>query len=274
MAQFGFIGCGNMGSALVRAAVKNVAAEDVWVANRTSQKVFDLAEELGCTPSTNKDIARFCEYIFLCVKPQMMGEVLEEISGILAAREDRFVLVSIAAGVSMERVRSMAGANIVERLVSIPEYPVIRLMPNMAAQVAQSITLMCSAGVTDEELAEFNAAMAGAGLFCPVQEGQMDAGTAVASCGIAYAAMFAEALADGGVQCGLPRATAQLMANQMMLGTAALLLEKGMDPAVLKNAVCSPGGATIEGVHALEEGAMRACVANAVTAACKRSQEL
>ena len=113
----------------------------------------------------------------------------------------------------------------------------------------------------------FRAAMAGAGLLDDVEERLMDAGSAVAGCGPAFAALMLEALADGGVACGLPRAKAQMYAAQMMLGTAALALETGRHPGQLKDAVCSPGGTTIQGVRALERGGFRSAAFEAVIAA-------
>ena len=125
-------------------------------------------------------------------------------------------------------------------------------------------------GVTEAEVQVFLESMAGAGRFSPIPEKQMDAGSAVAGCGPAFVDLFVEALADGGVACGLPRAQALEFAAQMVLGSARLLLESGKHPGELKDAVCSPGGTTIQGVRKLEEAGFRGAVMNAVIAACEK----
>ena len=135
--------------------------------------------------------------------------------------------------------------------------------------MGKGLVMMCAEGLAadDPRMIAFREAMAGAGLLDDVEERLMDAGSAVAGCGPAFAALMLEALADGGVACGLPRAKAQMYAAQMMLGTAALALETGRHPGALKDAVCSPGGTTIQGVRALEKGGFRSAAFEAVIAA-------
>ena len=262
---FGFIGTGNMGGALARAAVQTLPKQAVFLANRTAAKAQALAAELGCQVSDSSWIAANCGYIFLGVKPQMMEALLQQLRPILESRGDDFVLVSMAAGLQISRIQEMAGSN----------YPVIRIMPNTPVAVGSGVILYDASGnVTDEQKQAFCAAMAAAGLLDPLPERLMDAGSAVAGCGPAYAAMFLEALADGGVACGLPRDKALEYAAQMLLGTAKLALETGMHPGRLKDGVCSPGGATIAGVNALEQGAFRGSAMQAVQAAYRRTLEL
>ena len=134
--------------------------------------------------------------------------------------------------------------------------------------------LCCADGAGEDEIDVFRNVMAGAGVLDFVDEGLIDAGSAVAGCGPAFAAMLIEALADGGVACGLPRAKAQLYAAQMLLGTAALALETGKHPGALKDAVCSPGGSTIQGVRALEAAGFRGAALEAVVAAYEKTLEL
>jgi len=260
---FGFLGTGNMGGALARAARKSTAS--VVLSNRTAAKAGALAAEIGCDAADNATVAREAKYIFLGVKPQMMAGLLGEIAPVLAAREDRFLLVTMAAGLTMEKITALAGG----------DYPVIRIMPNTPVSVGEGmVTCARSARVTGEEFAEFTEKMAAAGRFDTLDESLIDAASVVAGCAPAYADLFLEALADGAVECGLPRAKAYAYAAQMLLGTAKLALETGAHPGTLKDAVCSPGGSTIVGVHALERGGFRALTMDAVTAAFRRTREL
>ena len=244
MATLGFIGCGNMGGALARAACKSVPSDQVFLANRPPGKAKALAEELGCRVADNAAIAESADFIFLGVKPQMMADMLADIAPVLESRETRFILVSMAAGLTIPRIRDLAGK----------DYPVIRIMPNTPSAIG------------------FLESLAGAGRLAPLADHLMDAGSAVAGCGPAFADLFLEALADGGVACGLSRALALESAAQMMIGTAKLMLETGKHPGELKDAVCSPGGATIQGIRALEEAGFRGAVMNAVIAAWEKSK--
>ena len=265
MAKFSFIGTGNMGGALARAAVRRLPPEEVLLSNRTQAKAEALAKELGCTAGSARQAAEESGYIFLGVKPQMMADLLGEIAPVLAARRDRFILVTMAAGLTMEKILSMAGGS----------YPVIRIMPNTPCAVGEGMILYdANALVTPEELAGFTEAMSGAGVLDRLEEKLIDAGSAVAGCGPAFACQFMEALADGGVACGLPRGKAMLYAAQMLKGTAALQLSTGQHPGALKDAVCSPGGSTIAGVRTLEERSFRGGVMDAVIAAAERTREL
>ena len=261
---FGFIGTGNMGGALAVAAAKGMDGKDIFLANKTHAKAEALAQKLGCGAVTVRQVAESCGFIFLGVKPQMMEDLLNTIAPVLEARQDGFVLVSMAAGLSILDIRRMAGA----------DYPVIRIMPNTPVSVGEGVVLYDTADVPEAALAVFLENMRFAGLLDRLPEKLIDAGSAVAGCGPAFACMFAEALADGGVACGLPRAKAMEYAAQMLLGTAALMLRSGEHPGKLKDAVCSPGGATIAGVRALENGAFRASAMNAVEAAYLRTKEL
>ena len=262
---FSFIGTGNMGSALARAAGRRLPPETILLSNRTPSKARTLAGELGCAAGPVSQAAEEGKYIFLGVKPQMMADLLEETASALARRRDRFVLVTMAAGLTMKRIAALAGG----------DYPVIRIMPNTPCAVGEGVILCdASENVTAEELAEFTEAMSGAGLIDRLEEKLMDAGSAVAGCGPAFVCLLLEALADGGVACGLPRGKALLYAAQMVKGTAALQLKTGEHPGVLKDAVCSPGGTTIAGVHALEEKGFRGAAMDAVIAAVEKTKEL
>jgi len=261
---FGFIGCGNMGGALARAVRKTVPGENILLSNRTPEKAEALAGELGAEASDNHTLARRSDFLFLGVKPQMMEGMLSDIRRDLSGRSAPCVLVTMAAGLSIQTVREMAGVS----------FPVIRIMPNIPAAVGRGVVLCCQDGVDEGDLKTFKAALSGAGLTDFIDEKLIDAGSAVSGCGPAFAAMMIEALADGGVACGLPRAKAQAYAAQTLLGTAALALETGSHPGQLKDAVCSPGGSTIQGVRALEARGFRGAVFEAVTAAWEKTREM
>ncbi len=263
--RFGFIGVGNMGGALARAARRRLEGGQLLLANRTEAKAEALAKELGASLSNNRTIAGSADYIFLGIKPQMMGDLLAEIAPVLAARQDRFILVSMAAGLTISGIQDMAGG----------DYLVLRIMPNTPCSIGEGMVLYTPGpGMTEEEERVFLESMAGAGRFSPIPEKQMDAGSAVAGCGPAFVDLFVEALADGGVACGLPRAQALEFAAQMALGSARLILESGKHPGELKDAVCSPGGSTIQGVRKLEEAGFRGAVMDAVMAACEKAGKL
>ena len=246
MKTIGFLGCGNMGGAIARAVCKATEPENVFLANRTAAKAEALAAELGCQTATNAEVAGDCDLIFL------------------AERTKRFVLCTMAAGLPVARIQEMAGG----------DYPVIRIMPNTPASVGEGMIQYCSANVTAEEEAAFCQLMAPAGRLDAVAEGMIDAASCVSGCGPAWVYQFIEALADGGVACGLPRAKAQEYAAQMVLGSAKLVLESGKHPGELKDAVCSPGGSTIQGVRVLEERGFRGAVTDAVLAAYDKTKEM
>ena len=171
----------------------------------------------------------------------------------------------MAAGVALADLRALAGV----------ECPIIRIMPNTPAGVGQGMILYTANDtVTSPMLEGFLGGLSHAGRFDPIPERLIDAAGAISGCGPAFVYLFAEALADGGVACGLPRDQAMLYAAQTLLGSAQMLLESGRHPGQLKDAVCSPGGTTIAGVRTLENAAFRAAVMNAVIAAYEKTARL
>lgn len=265
MAVLGFIGVGNMGGALARAAAARVPGSSLLLANRSREKAEKLAAELGAVVSDNFSVAARADYIFLAVKPQALPGVLAELAPALAGRKSPFVLVSMAAGTSIEKVWQLAG----------DAWPVIRIMPNTPASIGKGMILYAPGpDVPEERLKEFLELMSGAGRFTRLEERLIDAGSSVSGCGPAFADLFIEALADGGVACGLPRSAAVELAAQMLLGSAALALESGKHPGELKDAVCSPGGTTIQGVRVLEKSGFRSAVMEAVIAAYEKNFDL
>ena len=265
MNTFGFIGTGNMGGALARAVAKSVAPESIFLSDAWAEKAAALAAELGCSSCTVAEVAEKCDFIFLGVKPQVMASMLDSIAPVLAARQQGFVLVSMAAGVEISSLRQMAGA----------DFPIIRIMPNIPASVGEGVILFDPTNnVPTEAVEAFQKALSGAGLVSPLPEKLIDAGSALSGCGPAFVSLFIEALADGAVTCGLTRQQAMDYACQTLIGTAKMLQSTGMHPGALKDAVCSPGGSTIAGVGALEAGGFRGTVMEAVIAAYDRTCEL
>lgn len=263
MAKFGFIGVGNMGGAIAMAAAKAVDPAEILVSALHPDRAHGFADQIGAKASDNKTIAREVKFLVLGVKPQFMESVLKELKPILEVRTD-CILVTMAAGLTMRNISDMVGGG----------YPVIRIMPNTPAKVGRGVILYdANDRVRKEDLEEFLAAMGDAGVLDHLPEHLIDAGSAVAGSGPAYVCAFLEALADGGVACGLSRAAAVRYAAQMMLGTAQLLLETGDHPGQLKDAVCSPGGSTIQGMRALEAGGMRSAVMEAVIATYQKNKE-
>lgn len=263
MNKIGFIGCGNMGGTLARAAAKT--GNEIYIADPDCNKLNTAAAEIGATAVTNETIAKTCDLIFLGVKPQVLGAVLGSLSDTLKARTDHFVLVSMAAGIAIASVCEAVGS----------EYPVIRIMPNTPAAVDSGMILYCKNSlVTDGDAAIFLDSLKTAGQCDYLDERLIDAASAVSGCGPAFVYMFIEALADGGVRCGLPRDKAMKYAAQTVLGAGKMVLDTGRHPGELKDAVCSPAGSTIEGVRALESSCFRSACIEAVTAAFERTKEL
>ncbi len=258
----GFIGCGNMGGALVTAASREVVCSKIAICDYDESKTAALEKEFGVTVTTNVNIAKHSRFVILGVKPQTVEDALSEIAEILCERED-LVVVSMAAGLSIKTIRSYIGE----------EVPMIRIMPNTPVAVGAGMILYAADGVDKDSEAEFLSCFERAGKFDKITENQIDAASAISGCGPAFVYAFAEALADGAVECGLPRDKAALYAAQTLLGAAEMLLEKG-HPADLKDAVCSPGGTTIAGMHALERAAFRSATMDAVTAAYHKTLEL
>ncbi|MBR3767592.1 MAG: pyrroline-5-carboxylate reductase [Clostridia bacterium] len=260
---FGFIGCGNMGGALCDAAAKNLDMK-IAVFDTLSEKAASYEEKYCNVKVTSlKELVTESEYVFIGVKPQMLSELFSDIAPLFNKCDP--VLVSMAAGTSIEKLCTLSGK----------EMPVIRIMPNTPAAIGEGVILYCSNEATsDSQVDYFVNAMSGAGLLDKIDECKIDAASAVSGCGPAFAYMFIEALADGAVECGIPRDKAMMYAAKMLSGAADMVLQSGKHPGALKDAVCSPGGTTIAGVHALEDGAFRSAVMNAVTSAYKRTLEL
>ncbi len=272
MKTVAFIGTGNMGGALARAACRALTPEQVILSDHDRSKSDELALTLGCeAAATNEQAVRAAKYLFLCVKPQFFASVAAELTPLLRscheAGEDK-VLVSIAAGLKLDTIRGHyadVGYDI----------PILRIMPNTCVAIGKgTLALASKEGEDEANLLEVEHILSQAGLVERLPERLMDQFTAVAGCGPAFVYPFIEALADGGVMTGLPRDQAMRYAAQTVLGAAAMVLESGQHPGQLKDAVCSPAGSTIAGVAELERSGFRAAAMDAVLAAFRRNEEL
>ena len=258
--KYGFIGCGNMGGAIAKALAK--ATKDFAITDR-SGKAIALAAEIPCGYLTAAEIARQCDRIFLGVKPHLMKGVLEPLREILSERKP--LLITMAAGLEIRQIEEFAGCKL----------PVIRIMPNTPVAIGKGVIQYCRNGlVEDAVLRDVLHDLRFAGLLDELEERLIDAGSAISGSGPAYVYMFIEALADGAVACGIPRAKAMEYAAATLVGAAEMVLATGKHPGALKDDVCSPGGSTIAGVRALENHGFRGAAMDCVIATYNRNKEL
>lgn len=257
----GFLGAGQMATALAtgwaRAGLIDPARSRAADPYPDARAKFEAATGVP-TLSTNAEVARACDVLVLAVKPQIVPAVLAELK---PALQPRHLVISIAAGVTLETLAAGLGT---ERLA--------RVMPNTPCLVGASASGYATRTAADAELVGKLFGTVGVAFALP--EHLLDAVTGLSGSGPAFVYLFIEALADGGVKCGLPRATAQALAAQTVLGAAQMVLQTGQHPGALKDAVASPGGTSIAGLHALERAAFRAAAIDAVEAATARAQEL
>ncbi len=258
--KYGFIGCGNMGGSIARALSRNT--KDIAVTDR-SGKAKVLASELGISYSDNAAIAAECDRIFLAVKPHMMKDMILPLRETLARRKP--LLITMAAGLEMEKIEEFAGTRL----------PVIRIMPNTPTSVGKGVIPYCANDLADgKTLQDWLKDMDQCGLLDPLEERLMDAASALSGSGPAYLYLMLEAMADGAVACGLPRAKAMDYAAMTMAGAAEIYLSTHQHPGALKDAVCSPGGSTIAGIRVLEERGFRGAAMDCVCAAFEKNKEL
>ena len=262
--KIGFIGLGNMGSSLAKAVVDATTTDQILLANRSQAKVEAFVANYGGKVSSNEEIFAEADVIFLGVKPAKFSELLSQYQSILEKR-DSLLLISMAAGLSIEKLASLLPS----------QHRIIRIMPNTPVSIGQGvISYALSANCHPEDSELFCQLLANAGQLVEISDGLIDAATGLAGCGPAFVYLFIEALADAGVQTGLPREIAMKMAAQTVVGAGQMVLDTKKHPGVLKDQVCSPGGSTIAGVASLEEHSFRGTVMDAVYQSYKRTQEL
>lgn len=261
MKKIACIGTGAMGGAIMRAVCNKFDPNNITVSNRTLEKGKSFANDTGCRfADNNKDCIKDAKYIFIAVKPAFLSDLFAEIKNDIPSDA---VVISMAAGVKIEKLESFAKARYV------------RIMPNVPAQIAKGMTaLSCNDNINSEELSDITEILETAGKVEQVPEKLMDCVTGVSGSGPAFVFIFIEAMADAAVRCGMPRKQAYTYAAQTVMGSAALVLETGKHPGELKDSVTSPAGTTIEGVAALESNGMRNAVIEAVTASYNKSVSL
>jgi len=263
--RIGFIGAGRMATALAAGftAAKITAASEIIASDVLAEGRERFSATTGAAATeSNADVFSAADIIFLAVKPQSLPSLLNEIQPYI---KPKHLLISIAAGVSMETFLGTLGT----------ETRLVRVMPNTPCLVGASASAFALGGAATAKDGELvHRLLSAVGVAVEVQEGLLDAVTGLSGSGPAYGYLMIEALSDGGVCMGLPRDIATTLAAQTLLGAAKMVLETGQHPGALKDAVTSPGGTTIAGLHALENGGFRGTVINAVEAATRRSQEL
>lgn len=262
--RIGFVGAGNMASAIIEGIVKKeiLPAKNLYVYDIDQVKLASMEKELGITKvSSLPEIIKNADIILLCVKPNVMGIVLQNIKNEI---KDKAV-VSIAAGWSALKIKEMIGN----------DKKVLRLMPNTPLMAGEGMTVFETPNNIDKEDYTLIQSIFGAlGQTAEAPEKLMDAVTAVSGSGPAYAYLFIDAIADGGVLEGLPKDLALKLAAQTVLGAAKMVIDTGKHPSVLKDAVCSPGGTTIEAVKTLEDNAFKGTLMQAVRDCADKSKML
>ena len=260
-----FLGLGKMGGILLQALLKkNLLSPKNTVATvRHQDRAQELSQELGISVTTdNRQAAQQSDLILLCVKPQTVREVTEEIAGEMTPGKQ---LISIAASVPTRYIEEILDS----------EVPVVRAMPNTPCVIGFGMTGLCKGKFADESYLDIAKTLFDSvGMTVTVEEKRMDAVTGLSASGPAFIYIILESLAEGGVKVGLPRDVATLLAAQTVQGAARMVLETGQHPALLKDAVTTPAGCTVDGIMELEEGKLRVTLIKAVVKATERAKEL
>ncbi|KAM6148314.1 pyrroline-5-carboxylate reductase 3 [Rhynchocyon petersi] len=262
--RVGFVGAGRMAEAIARGLIRagKVEAQNVLASAPTERNLCHF-QALGCrTTHTNQDVLQSCCVVFLATKPHILPAVLVEIAPVVTAEH---ILVSLAAGVPLSTLEELLP----------PSARVLRISPNLPCVVQEGAVVLARgrrAGSREAELLQ--TLLTACGLCEEVPEAYLDIHTGLSGSGVAFVCAFSEALAEGAIKMGMPSDLAHCIAAQTLLGTAKLLLQEGRHPAQLRTDVCTPGGTTIHGLHALEQGGLRAATMSAVEAATNRAKEL
>jgi len=263
--QLGFLGAGKMATALARGVVASgfVSREAVIASDSAPASRAAFQQQTGCRcVESNASVVEAANVLIIAVKPQQMAGLLAELAPCVAPRH---LVISLAAGCTIAAMSQALGKTT----------RIARVMSNTPALVGSGASAFAlGEAATPDDARVVTALLASVGWACELPERLLDAVTGLSGSGPAYACTVIEALADGGVRMGLPRDVAQKLAAQTLLGTARMILETGEHPAALKDAVASPGGTTMAGLHALECRGLRGALIEAVVAATNRSKEL
>jgi len=260
MKQLGFIGAGNMGSAIINGVLAaGWRASDIWVSDADERQLVRLAGEKGIHIGSNEEVAAASDVVLLCVKPHIYETVAEQIKQHLRPGA---IVVCIAAGISHSWMAFHFGDDV----------KIVRAMPNTPALVGKGMTAISPGGLVNENDMSLVMSIFGSlGKAEILEERLFNAFIGVAGSSPAYAFMLIEAMADAGVKYGLPRAKAIEFSAQAVLGAAEMVLQTGQHPAALRDAVCSPGGATIEAVCEMERQGLRNAVISGVQACIEKA---
>ena len=261
--KLGFIGAGNMGSAIIKGILSQgcIAPHDIYISRKRPALSAEFAAQGVQITGSNIELAKAVDCVVIAVKPIYVQQVLDEVYDYL---KDKLV-ISIVAGWTHDMLCS-----------ALPDCTrFVRVMPNTPLAVGEGMSLISSRYTcTESEFAFTKQIFECAGKVAVVEDHVFSPAMGISGCGPAFVYQFIEALADGGVACGLPRQKAQEYAAQTLLGAAEMVLKSGMHPGALKDAVCSPAGSTIQGVRALEAGGFRGDIFEAVAAAYEKTKEL
>ncbi len=267
--KIGFIGAGQMGEAIFSGAIKNgISPSNIFITDVSFERLEHLKEKYDINALTNDasyygacQVIKNCDVVIFAVKPQFGRELLANVKE--AFTSDKLA-ISIMGGITLAFLEE-----------HLPNIPVLRVMPNTPMLVCKGIAGIAAGKYATAELSALGVELFNkVGMAYLLPEGLIDPLTSVSGCSPAFVYMFIEALADGGVEKGLPRNMAIKLAAQAVSGAAEMVLQTNTHPGVLKDNVCSPGGGTIAGVHALERGSFRGTVMNAVEASCERMIEV
>ncbi len=259
--RYGFIGCGTMGGAIAQQLSEST--KDIMLSDLNMSRAAFLASELGVKKGTNEGVISESDVVFLGIKPQMAKDVLTPLIDLIHFHHP--VIISMLAGVEISKLESIIGGNI----------GIIRIMPNTPVAVGKGVIMYCRNGnVQDDVLDEILEDMRPCGMLDQIPEQLIDAGCALSSCGPAFVYMFLDALASGGVACGIPRDKAVRYAAMTMIGAAEMLISTGKHPEQLKDEVCTPAGSTIKGVQALEASGFRSAAMSCISTSYKATQNL
>jgi pyrroline-5-carboxylate reductase len=258
--KIGFIGCGNMGSAIIKALVKKYSSEYIYISDLNAKALEEIQKKYKVNVGNNYFVVQNSDIIFLAVKPNVYHIVLNEIKELSQGK----VIISMAAGKSISDVQMVLG-----------QQKIVRIMPNTPALVGEAMTAVTFNNlISSTEKETVRDILTCFGKLEEVEEKYMSAVTAISGSSPAYIYMVIEAMADAGVLLGLPRQKAYAMAAQSVLGSAKMVLESGELPAKLKDNVCSPGGTTIEAVRKLEEKGLRSTFIEAIVACYEKAENM
>ena len=265
--KIGFIGCGNMGSAMLEGILKSgiYTKENIFCSTKSESSKKALSEKFGINITDNIGVTKNSDILILAIKPQFFSEVIKEIKNYI---KEGSIIVSIAAGISIEDIEDMFG-------IFSYGLKIIRTMPNTPALVGEGMAAICmNKNITESELKEVQNIFNSFGKCEILDEKYFHAFIALCGSSPAYAYMFIEAMGTAGIKAGIPANKSYILAAQSLLGTAKMVLETGEHPAILKDKVCSPGGTTIEAVSILENMGFRKSIIEAMEACEKKSKKM